>query len=173
MNWVWLKFFMQVYTSLMHLHTKNQRYVHHGFWEKCKLVVGDYGHFLENHTLDWDGNQQDCLSQYYPLPVQKSWKSNLPIAIYVYFNFCTFVDENVLQLNFLNQYFTKYKLGWAEILQESNYHSNASPHQKLEKTTSQISWKMQIGCRWWWSFSWKPCIGLRWNLPHFLFLPWC
>ena len=32
-------------------------------------------------------------------------------------------------------------------LQASNYHFNASPHQKLDKPTSQISRKMQIGCR--------------------------
>ena len=63
----------------------------------------------------------------------------------------------MLQLNFLNQYFTKYKLGLAEILQASIYHSNASLHQKSAKPTSQISRKMQIGCRWWWSFSQKPC----------------
>ena len=49
------------------------------------------------------------------------------------------MNKNVLQLNFLNQYFTKYKLGWAEICQENIYHSNASPHQKLEKPTSLIS----------------------------------
>ena len=75
--------------------------------------------------------------------------------------------------NFLSQYFTKYKLGWAEILQEGNYHYNSSPHQKLEKPTSRISRKMWIGCRWWRLVSWKPCIGLGWNLPRLFFLPWC
>ena len=31
-------------------------------------------------------------------------------------------------------------------LQASNYHFNASPHQKLDKPTSRILRKMQIGC---------------------------
>ena len=57
--------------------------------------------------------------------------------------------------------------------QASNYHSNASPHQNLEKPTSRISRKMQIGCTWWWSFSQKPCIGLGWNLPGLFILMLC
>ena len=52
------------------------------------------------------------------------------------------------------------ELGWAEIFQPSNYHSNPSPHKKLEKPTSWIVRKLQIGCRWWWSFSWKLCTRL-------------
>ena len=58
-------------------------------------------------------------------------------------------------------------------LQASNYHFNASPHQKLDKPTSRILRKMRIGCRWWWSFSWKPCIGLRSNLPRLFFMMLC
>ena len=79
----------------------------------------------------------------------------------------------MLQLNFLNQYFTKYKLGWAEFFQKSKYHYNASLHQKLDKLTSRILSKMWIGCRWWWSFSRKSCIGLSWNLRHFFFIMLC
>ena len=55
-------------------------------------------------------------------------------------------------------------------LQESNYHFNASPHQKLDKPTSRISRKMQIGCRWLWSFSKKSYIGLGWKFPIFFIL---
>ena len=47
----------------------------------------------------------------------------------------TNMNKYVLQLNFLNQYFTKYKWGLAEIFQASIYHSNASPHQKSDKPT--------------------------------------
>ena len=56
------------------------------------------------------------------------------------------MNKNVLQLNFLNRYFKKYKLGWDEIFEGSNYYYSASPHQKLEKPTPRIVRKMQISC---------------------------
>ena len=83
------------------------------------------------------------------------------------------MNKNVLQLNFLNQYFTKYKLGWDKVFQKSNYYYNVSPHQKLDKPTSRILRKMWIGCKWWWSFYWKPCTGLSWNLPRLFFMMLC
>ena len=58
-------------------------------------------------------------------------------------------------------------------LQVSNYHFNASPHQKLDKPTSRISRKMQISCRWLWSFSQKPYIGLGWKVPGLFILVLC
>ena len=78
----------------MHLHTKNQRNPHHEFQDKCKLVVGDDGHFLENHALDWAETCQVFSSWCYALFFQISWESNLPIARYAHFNFYTFVDEH-------------------------------------------------------------------------------
>ena len=51
----------------------------------------------------------------------------MPISISALLN----MNKNVLQLNFLNQYFKNYKLGWAEILQAGKYHYSASPHQTV------------------------------------------
>ena len=55
-------------------------------------------------------------------------------------------------------------------IQAINYHFNASPHQKLDKPTSWISRKMQIGCRWLWPFSQKMYIGFRWTLSGLFIL---
>ena len=58
-------------------------------------------------------------------------------------------------------------------LQASNYHFNASPHQKLDKPTSWVSRKMQIGCRWLWPFSQNLYIGLGWKFLGFFNLVLC
>ena len=73
----------------------------------------------------------------------------------------------------MNQYFAKCKLGLAEILQESIYHSNASRRQNLDKPPSRISRKMQIGCIWLWPFYQKPWTRLRWKFPCLLILILC
>ena len=83
-----------------------------------------------------------------PHAIQYLCKSNLPIERYAQIKFCTFEHEkNVLQLNFQSQYFKKYKLVWAEIFQAGKYHYSASPCKNLDKPTSRILRKMQIGCR--------------------------
>ena len=52
-NWVFAKFLRDVMNEFILLPTKNWKNPHNNFQENGKMVVGDYGKFLENHTLDW------------------------------------------------------------------------------------------------------------------------
>ena len=134
----------------MHLHIKNQTNPNHEFREKCKLAVGNYGHFLK--TVHWIRMK---ISNIFHLGIIHFLSKNhenptyqlkdMPISISALLQMS--MNKNVLQLNFLNQYFKKYKLSWAEIFQTSIYHYNVSPHQKLDNPTSRILKTMRIGCR--------------------------
>ena len=77
-----MKLSKQVVTILIHVHTKNKRNPHHRFREKCKLAIGDYGHFLENRALDWSetchvGSSYDDASS-----LKISWNNSSRFARY-------------------------------------------------------------------------------------------
>ena len=86
-NWILMKFGQGMHNSMMNNRGKFQLNPVHGFQEKWKLVVGDNGHFLENHTLDWAKTYHICFSWCYAFPVQISWGSNAWFVRYPQFKF--------------------------------------------------------------------------------------
>ena len=149
-NWVQLIFVRQVYISPMHLHTKNRETHIKDFQKNANWLQVIMAIFSK--TIYWIQMKitrivhlgyMQFLSKNHESPTYQLQDMSISISALLQMN----MNQNVLQLNFLNQYFTKYKLGWAEILQESNYHYISSPHQKLEKPATHISRKMQIGYR--------------------------
>ena len=106
----WLQFIMAIFSKIVHwIVVKIIRLVHLGIM-----------HFLSKNHENPTYQLQDM-----PISISALLQMNM--------------NPNVLQLNFLNQYFTKYKLGLAKIFQARFYQSHESSHQNSKNPTSQIS----------------------------------